>query len=105
MAMLRKRIKDEKTNVRKSALQVGGFSALLQYALFLETNSFAVIISCHTCVFQVLVCILKHCDILNMEKDLSVLQDHCRDPAVSVRKQALQSLTELLMVRGKALSA
>ncbi|XP_058520074.1 condensin-2 complex subunit D3 [Ochotona princeps] len=68
MAMLRKRIKDDKTNVRKSALQV-------------------------------LVCILKHCDVLNMEKDLSVLQDHCRDPAVSVRKQALQSLTELLMAQ------
>ncbi|XP_062053352.1 condensin-2 complex subunit D3 [Lepus europaeus] len=66
MEMLRKRIRDEKTNVRKSALQV-------------------------------LVSILKHCDILGMEEDLSILQDQCRDPAVSVRKQALQSLTELLM--------
>ncbi|XP_058431285.1 condensin-2 complex subunit D3 isoform X2 [Marmota monax] len=68
MAMLRKRIRDEKTNVRKSAVQV-------------------------------LVNILKHSDILGMEEDLSTLQDLCRDPAVSVRKQALQSLTELLMAQ------
>ncbi|XP_006892915.1 PREDICTED: condensin-2 complex subunit D3 [Elephantulus edwardii] len=68
MAMLRKRIRDEKTNVRKSALQV-------------------------------LVSILKHCEVSNMKEDLSILQDQCRDPAVSVRKQALQSLTELLMAQ------
>ncbi|XP_052611229.1 condensin-2 complex subunit D3 isoform X2 [Peromyscus californicus insignis] len=65
MAMLRKRTRDEKINVRKSALQV-------------------------------LVSILKHCDILGMEEDLLILRDHCRDPAISVRKQALQSLTELV---------
>ncbi|XP_058145274.1 condensin-2 complex subunit D3 isoform X2 [Dasypus novemcinctus] len=68
LAMLRKRIRDEKTNVRKSALQV-------------------------------LVSILKHCEVSGMEEDLSVLQDQCRDPAVSVRKQALQSLTDLLMAQ------
>uniref|UniRef100_A0A2I2ZHF2 Condensin-2 complex subunit D3 n=1 Tax=Gorilla gorilla gorilla TaxID=9595 RepID=A0A2I2ZHF2_GORGO len=68
MAMLRKRIRDEKTNVRKSALQV-------------------------------LVSILKHCDVSGMKEDLWILQDQCRDPAVSVRKQALQSLTELLMAQ------
>ncbi|XP_045411598.1 condensin-2 complex subunit D3 isoform X4 [Lemur catta] len=68
MAMLRKRIRDEKTNVRKSALQV-------------------------------LVSILKHCEVSYMKEDLSILQDRCRDPAVSVRKQALQSLTELLMAQ------
>ncbi|KAK2504960.1 hypothetical protein MC885_000760, partial [Smutsia gigantea] len=68
MAMLRKRISDEKTNVRKSALQVLGS-------------------------------ILKHCDISGMKKELLILQDQCRDPAVSVRKQALQSLTELLMAQ------
>ncbi|KAM9221269.1 condensin-2 complex subunit D3 isoform 1-T1 [Dugong dugon] len=68
MAMLRKRIRDEKTNVRKSALQV-------------------------------LVSILKHCEISGMKEDLSILQDQCRDPAVSVRKQALQSLTDLLMAQ------
>ncbi|XP_066115869.1 condensin-2 complex subunit D3 [Saccopteryx bilineata] len=66
MAMLRKRIRDEKTNVRKSALQV-------------------------------LVSILKHCNVSGMTEELSILQEQCRDPAVSVRKQALQSLTELLM--------
>nr|XP_008971509.3 condensin-2 complex subunit D3 isoform X1 [Pan paniscus]XP_034789980.2 condensin-2 complex subunit D3 isoform X1 [Pan paniscus] len=68
MAMLRRRIRDEKTNVRKSALQV-------------------------------LVSILKHCDVSGMKEDLWILQDQCRDPAVSVRKQALQSLTELLMAQ------
>ncbi|XP_006150022.1 condensin-2 complex subunit D3 isoform X2 [Tupaia chinensis] len=65
LSMLRMRVRDEKTNVRKSAIQV-------------------------------LVSILKHCDISGMKEDLAVLQDECRDPAVSVRKQALQSLTELL---------
>ncbi|XP_023559608.1 condensin-2 complex subunit D3 isoform X2 [Octodon degus] len=65
MAVLRRRTQDEKSNVRRSALQV-------------------------------LVSILKHCDILAVEEDLTILQAHCRDPALSVRKQALQSLTELL---------
>ncbi|XP_035753366.1 condensin-2 complex subunit D3 isoform X2 [Egretta garzetta] len=66
MAMLRLRAGDEKTNVRKSALQV-------------FTN------------------ILKHKVIPCTEEDLSTLQDRCRDPAVSVRRQALQSVTELLV--------
>ncbi|KAM6044951.1 condensin-2 complex subunit D3 isoform 2-T3 [Theristicus caerulescens] len=66
MAMLRLRAGDEKTNVRKSALQV-----------FMN--------------------ILKHKVIPCTEEDLSTLQDRCRDPAVSVRKQALQSITELLV--------
>ncbi|XP_052044738.1 condensin-2 complex subunit D3 [Apodemus sylvaticus] len=68
MTMLRKRTKDEKPNVRKSALQV-------------------------------LMSILKYCNILGIEEDLLILQDHCRDPAISVRKHALQSLTELLMAQ------
>ncbi|XP_072585392.1 condensin-2 complex subunit D3 isoform X2 [Vulpes vulpes] len=68
MAMLKKRIRDEKTNVRKSALQV-------------------------------LLSILKHCNISGMKEELLLLQDQSRDPAVSVRKQALQSLTELLMAQ------
>ncbi|XP_069732475.1 condensin-2 complex subunit D3 [Phaenicophaeus curvirostris] len=66
MAMLRLRAGDEKTNVRKSALQV-----------FMN--------------------ILKHRVIPCTAEDLSALRDRCRDPAVSVRKQALQSITELLV--------
>ncbi|KAM6400262.1 condensin-2 complex subunit D3 [Rhynochetos jubatus] len=66
MAMLRLRAGDEKTNVRKSALQV-------------------------------LLNILKHKVIPCTTEDLSTLQDRCRDPAISVRKQALQSITELLV--------
>nr|XP_047919382.1 condensin-2 complex subunit D3 isoform X1 [Anser cygnoides] len=66
VAMLRLRVGDEKTNVRKSALQV-----------FMN--------------------ILKHKVIPCTAEDLSTLQDRCRDPAVSVRKQALQSITELLV--------
>ncbi|XP_032565461.1 condensin-2 complex subunit D3 isoform X2 [Chiroxiphia lanceolata] len=66
MAMLRVRAGDEKTNVRKSALQV-------------------------------FVSILKHRVIPCSAEDLSTLQERCRDPAVSVRKQALQSITELLL--------
>ncbi|NXT41467.1 CNDD3 protein, partial [Pelecanoides urinatrix] len=70
MAMLRLRAGDEKTNVRKSALQV-----------FMN--------------------ILKHKVIPCTAEDLSTLQDRCRDPAVSVRKQALQSITELLVSQPK----
>ena len=43
--------------------------------------------------------LLKHCDIASLQDELIILQDRCRDIAVSVRKQALQSLTELLLVR------
>ncbi|XP_074833050.1 condensin-2 complex subunit D3 [Carettochelys insculpta] len=68
MVMLRQRAGDEKTNVRKSALQV-----------FMS--------------------ILKHNVIQCTPEDLSTLQDRCRDPAVSVRKQALQSITELLLTQ------
>ncbi|XP_062994944.1 condensin-2 complex subunit D3 [Elgaria multicarinata webbii] len=66
MTMLRLRAGDEKTNVRKSALQV-------------------------------LMSILKHHVIPCTPEDLATLQDRCRDPAVSVRKQALQSITDLLL--------
>ncbi|KAM6295660.1 LOW QUALITY PROTEIN: condensin-2 complex subunit D3 [Aegotheles albertisi] len=66
MATLRLRAADEKTNVRKSALQV-----------FMN--------------------ILKHRVIPCTAEDLLALQERCRDPAVSVRKQALQSVTELLL--------
>ncbi|XP_075772514.1 condensin-2 complex subunit D3-L [Pelodiscus sinensis] len=68
MDMLRLRAGDEKTNVRKSALQV-----------FMS--------------------ILKHNVIPCTPEDLSTLQDRCRDPAVSVRKQAIQSITELLLTQ------
>ncbi|KAJ7305016.1 hypothetical protein JRQ81_010780 [Phrynocephalus forsythii] len=66
MVMLRLRAGDEKTNVRKSALQV-------------------------------LMSVLKHHVIPCTQEDLATLQDRCRDPAVSVRKQALQSITDLLV--------
>uniref|UniRef100_A0A6J0TKZ6 Condensin-2 complex subunit D3 n=1 Tax=Pogona vitticeps TaxID=103695 RepID=A0A6J0TKZ6_9SAUR len=65
MVMLRLRAGDEKTNVRKSALQV-------------------------------LMSVLKHHVIPCTPEDLATFQDRCRDPAVSVRKQALQSLSDLL---------
>uniref|UniRef100_A0A8C9N980 Condensin-2 complex subunit D3 n=1 Tax=Serinus canaria TaxID=9135 RepID=A0A8C9N980_SERCA len=68
MAMLRVRAGDEKTNVRKSALQV--FVSLLKQGL----------VPCRA-------------------EELGVLQERCRDPALSVRKQALHSITELLLVR------
>ncbi|XP_075695361.1 condensin-2 complex subunit D3 [Rhinoderma darwinii] len=68
LAMLRLRAGDEKTTVRKSALQV-------------------------------LVNILKYNLIPCSSDDLSTLQDRCRDPALSVRKQALTSLTELLQAQ------
>lgn len=68
LVSLRNRVSDEKTSVRKSAVQV-------------------------------LVNLLKHCDISSLHDELIILQDRCRDVAVSVRKQALQSLTELLLAQ------
>ncbi|XP_069752394.1 condensin-2 complex subunit D3 [Narcine bancroftii] len=66
MSLLRVRAGDERTVVRKSAIQV-------------------------------LISILKQNIVLCTQEDLSVLQDRCRDPAPSVRKQALQSITDLLL--------
>ncbi|XP_014112787.1 PREDICTED: condensin-2 complex subunit D3 [Pseudopodoces humilis] len=66
MAMLRVRAGDEKTSVRKSALQV-------------------------------LLSILRHGVVPCTAEDVGVLQERCRDPALSVRKQALHSITELLL--------
>ncbi|XP_072886251.1 condensin-2 complex subunit D3 isoform X2 [Hemitrygon akajei] len=68
MSMLRMRAGDERTIVRKSAIQV-------------------------------LVSILKQNIVLCTQEDLSVLQDRCRDPAPSVRKQTLQSVTDLLLAQ------
>uniref|UniRef100_A0A8D2LJH3 Non-SMC condensin II complex subunit D3 n=1 Tax=Varanus komodoensis TaxID=61221 RepID=A0A8D2LJH3_VARKO len=65
MNMLRLRTRDQKTNVRKSALQV-------------------------------LMSILKHHMVPCTPEDLAPLSERCRDSAVSVKKQALQSITELL---------
>lgn len=52
--------------------------------------------------FQLFMNILKYKVIPCTAEDLSTLQERCRDPAVSVRKQALQSITELLEVRKKS---
>ncbi|XP_064029142.1 condensin-2 complex subunit D3 isoform X2 [Pogoniulus pusillus] len=68
VAMLRLRAGDEKTNVRRAALQV--FTSMLKHK----------VIPCSS-------------------EDLAALQDHCRDPAVSVRKQAVQALTDLLLAQ------
>uniref|UniRef100_A0A8C5PFA2 Condensin-2 complex subunit D3 n=1 Tax=Leptobrachium leishanense TaxID=445787 RepID=A0A8C5PFA2_9ANUR len=68
LTMLQQRAGDEKTTVRKSALQV-------------------------------LVNIFKYDLIPFSPEDLNTLPDRCRDPAVSVRKQALSSLTELLQAQ------
>ncbi|XP_048471537.1 condensin-2 complex subunit D3 isoform X2 [Rhincodon typus] len=68
MTMLRLRAGDERTIVRKSAIQL-------------------------------FVSILKHNLVFCTQEDLSTLQDHCRDPAPSVRKQALQSITDLLLAQ------
>ncbi|XP_067827123.1 condensin-2 complex subunit D3 [Heptranchias perlo] len=68
MTMLRLRAGDERTIVRKSAIQV-------------------------------FVSILKQNIVRCTQDDLLTLQDRCRDPAPSVRKQALQSITDLLLAQ------
>lgn len=68
MVMLRKRIRDEKINVRKFVLQV-------------------------------LVSILKYCDVLGMKEDLLILQDQCWDFVVFVWKQVFQFFIEFFMVQ------
>lgn len=52
--------------------------------------------------WQVFESILKHGLMACTEQDVGVLRDRCRDPAVSVQKQALHSITELLLVRHRA---
>lgn len=52
----------------------------------------------HVIILQVLVSILKQNVVLCTQEDLTVLQDRCRDPAPSVRKQTLQLITDLLLV-------
>ncbi|OXB65770.1 hypothetical protein ASZ78_004446 [Callipepla squamata] len=96
MAVLRVRAGDEKTTVRKSALQWLNLEMnffLVNYLVLLACipNEVTLVLD-----FQVFTNILKHKAIPCTAEDLSTLQDRCRDPAVSVRKQALQSVTELL---------
>ncbi|WAR03163.1 CNDD3-like protein [Mya arenaria] len=64
-SMLRRRLNDERVNVRKAALHA------LEAAVRFQMPNYT-------------------------EQNLSCLKDHCRDPGLSVRKQALQSLTDLL---------
>lgn len=42
--------------------------------------------------------LLKHNVIMLSQESLAVLSDRCRDPALSVKKKALQCLMELLTV-------
>ena len=48
---------------------------------------------------QAIMSLLKHSVILLAQENLSVLSDRCRDPALSVKKKAMQCLGELLHVR------
>lgn len=48
---------------------------------------------------QVLGSLLKHGHMPCTAENVGALQERCRDPAVSVCKQALHSITELLQVR------
>lgn len=47
---------------------------------------------------QALVGLLKHNVVPMSTENLAVLSERCRDPAVSVKKKALQCLAELLTV-------
>uniref|UniRef100_A0AAY4AAL4 Condensin complex subunit 1 C-terminal domain-containing protein n=1 Tax=Denticeps clupeoides TaxID=299321 RepID=A0AAY4AAL4_9TELE len=63
MGVLKRRVSDSKTNVRKAAIAS----------------------------------LLKHSVIMCSEENLTLLSERCRDPAVSVKKKALQCLTDLLV--------
>uniref|UniRef100_A0AAY4AAM2 Condensin-2 complex subunit D3 n=1 Tax=Denticeps clupeoides TaxID=299321 RepID=A0AAY4AAM2_9TELE len=65
MGVLKRRVSDSKTNVRKAAIEVTS--------------------------------LLKHSVIMCSEENLTLLSERCRDPAVSVKKKALQCLTDLLV--------
>uniref|UniRef100_A0A8C9T0G2 Condensin-2 complex subunit D3 n=1 Tax=Scleropages formosus TaxID=113540 RepID=A0A8C9T0G2_SCLFO len=67
ISLLKRRSSDEKSNVRKSALQV------------------------------IMMSLLKHNVIPCSQENLFILSDRCRDPAVSVKKKALQCLMDLLL--------
>jgi condensin-2 complex subunit D3 len=66
--LLHRRASDDKCTVRKASLQVLEMLGQLGNGLYLE------------------------------EKDLVLLQDACQDPALSIRKQGMISLTQLLRV-------
>ncbi len=98
LALLLLRVQDSKTNVRKSALQV---VLPVKFVWYPNNDS---VISVSTCMtfnlysLQALVGLLKH-DVISMSlENLAVLSERCRDPAVSVKKKALQCLGQLLAV-------
>ncbi|KAJ8299265.1 hypothetical protein KUTeg_023325 [Tegillarca granosa] len=66
LSMFRRRAKDEKVIVRKSALQA------IEQAIRFEAPDYR-------------------------RQDIEVLVERCRDPALSVRKQAMQCLTDLML--------
>lgn len=100
LALLLQRVEDSKTNVRKSALQVlkkviSQIPAVL--LLYVPCGSLWAHTSCAVSL-QTLVALLKH-DVIPMKwETLATVSDRCRDPAVSVKKKALQCVDDLLSV-------
>lgn len=105
LALLLQRVEDSKTNVRKSALQVLK-TVMIQIigilVMYVPSGSLLYDLT-HDFWFravplQTLVGLLKH-DVIPLSwETLATLSDRCRDPAVSVKKKALQCVGELLAV-------
>lgn len=101
LAHLLRRIKDSKTHVRKSALQVPGKLKCYHFK-YCASRWLSVPIKFLPFVLyvppQALVGLMKHSVIPLSLENLATLSERCRDPAVSVKKKAMQCVAELLAV-------
>lgn len=101
LALLLRRVRDSKTNVRKAALQVLRSNRRRARLHVFQLYVFHLVLlrpSVPTSVVQALVGLLKHGVIPTTRENLETLAERSRDPAVSVKKKALQCLGELLTV-------
>ena len=87
MNMLQRRTSDNKVAVRKSALQaLEALSRLRRNGVLEEVG---------TCRLECLV-VSRHCLVICWQ-DVVAIHERCLDPALSVRKQAMISLTALTL--------
>lgn len=87
--MLRERATDDRPQVRTKALQAFGLALSMPWPK--PSHQQEDPSASRRC--------LDHVNMLIMDDDLEVFASHCRDASLSVRKQAMLSLTELLTAR------
>lgn len=88
--MLRERATDDRPQVRTKALQAFGLALAMPWPKPSHQDDACAATASRS---------LDHVNMLIMDDDLEVFASHCRDTSLSVRKQAMLSLTELLVAR------